>query len=506
MFSRPPSAKPKLYKEKLRGHRHAVVYLSKPDGAEGPFLLSMAADGTLRLWNLPKKTMAKKLDLSLLPDEEGEEAGRPMAAAAVTIGAKRRSHLCVLSYQLTFALQRAFGGTSEGTIIQWNLESGAFIGEYGGHTSGDAVTALEIIEPDSSKAGVEGPNKGKISSLLKTKGRLVSGSLDGCVRLWDLDVKLRPQTTDAARPPQPETQGADEEEMGEEAPQAASAAGDSSVALSEALDVTPVCTHVLRLATPVSVVTFSPSPGTWLGQGPRGVLMVGCWDGCLRAIDLGGLTCKVTRSLVAAPFGPEPFLPHPPTTPLTYNVVSDIGEAAVTSLWVFDENAPPSDGVSPAPTSPRQAAASPSGLDRGFAGLSDGRICKWVLVDPSLTGKEAAKVAAALEGFEHSWQAHSDAVTHLVVYGREIYSASEDGTIKVWDTKSRRLLDDLHGHDGGILRMAFSDTLLYTASRDASIRSWDLEEMKMRIREREECRENELFSRRREIIDELESK
>lgn len=45
-------------------------------------------------------------------------------------------------------------------------------------------------------------------------------------------------------------------------------------------------------------------------------------------------------------------------------------------------------------------------------------------------------------------------------------------------------VEELAGHDDGIVSLAFADKMLYSGSYDHSIRSWDLKEMEQRIFER----------------------
>lgn len=45
-------------------------------------------------------------------------------------------------------------------------------------------------------------------------------------------------------------------------------------------------------------------------------------------------------------------------------------------------------------------------------------------------------------------------------------------------------VEELAGHDDGIISLAFADKMLYSGSYDHSIRSWDIKEMMQRISER----------------------
>ena len=76
-----------------------------------------------------------------------------------------------------------------------------------------------------------------------------------------------------------------------------------------------------------------------------------------------------------------------------------------------------------------------------------------------------------------------------------LYTGGDDRKIKVWDMNKNcnlmyninivLLIEELAGHDDGIISIEFAGNMLYTGSFDHSIRSWDLKEMHSRISERE---------------------
>lgn len=71
---------------------------------------------------------------------------------------------------------------------------------------------------------------------------------------------------------------------------------------------------------------------------------------------------------------------------------------------------------------------------------------------------------------------HADAVNAVAVTadGRWLLSASEDGTICVWDLRSHTLKATLTGHDGGVTGVAVHGTTAVSCSGDGSVRIWDL--------------------------------
>jgi ribosomal protein L28 len=59
-----------------------------------------------------------------------------------------------------------------------------------------------------------------------------------------------------------------------------------------------------------------------------------------------------------------------------------------------------------------------------------------------------------------------------------LYSGSSDKTIMLWDTQTLKVIDVLHGHDGIVHNLAFSNGVLVSSSDDQTIRVWAPEERK----------------------------
>ena len=62
---------------------------------------------------------------------------------------------------------------------------------------------------------------------------------------------------------------------------------------------------------------------------------------------------------------------------------------------------------------------------------------------------------------------------------KHIVSSSYDRSVKVWCSRSGKLLSSLHGHTGGILDFVIpSDGTIATAGRDSTVRVWDISQGK----------------------------
>eukprot|EP00294_Goniomonas_avonlea_P005315 CAMPEP_0114568784 /NCGR_PEP_ID=MMETSP0114-20121206/16252_1 /TAXON_ID=31324 /ORGANISM="Goniomonas sp, Strain m" /LENGTH=808 /DNA_ID=CAMNT_0001755569 /DNA_START=38 /DNA_END=2464 /DNA_ORIENTATION=- len=74
-----------------------------------------------------------------------------------------------------------------------------------------------------------------------------------------------------------------------------------------------------------------------------------------------------------------------------------------------------------------------------------------------------------------SLKGHTDIVECLEVEKDKVFSASSDGTIKIWSTQTGQCLRTLGGHTGGVNCLCKVDNILYSGSWDNIIRKWDLE-------------------------------
>lgn len=73
----------------------------------------------------------------------------------------------------------------------------------------------------------------------------------------------------------------------------------------------------------------------------------------------------------------------------------------------------------------------------------------------------------------HILQGHGKRVNALVVQGDNVFSASEDKTIRVWNWKSGEEIQTLKGHRGCVRSLAVSGDFVISASDDKTVRVWN---------------------------------
>jgi WD40 repeat protein len=92
-----------------------------------------------------------------------------------------------------------------------------------------------------------------------------------------------------------------------------------------------------------------------------------------------------------------------------------------------------------------------------------------IVIKPAMRDEWSACLQT-LEG--HSSGVHSVAFSHD---SARLASASDDNTVKIWDTSSGECLQTLEGHSSGVHSVAFShnSARLASASRDYTVKIWD---------------------------------
>lgn len=125
----------RAFKDKLKGHKHAVVALYAPEGQEGGRLVSASADGMVRFWNILRRECESKF--------------------IVSKSDSRSQLLCYL-----FRPQAIYVGYDDSSLIAYDA------------TNGEELFPLEGHE-------------GAIHALEGTGNRVYSGSRDRTVRVWE---------------------------------------------------------------------------------------------------------------------------------------------------------------------------------------------------------------------------------------------------------------------------------------------------------------------------------
>jgi len=130
--------KARAYKDRLKGHKDAVLCLCAPSGHEGSILISGSAEGMVRVWDLKQRQCLKKLRLK-----------KPGQSAEL---------LCFL-----FTGQQTCVGYSDGMLCAYDLEAGELASEMMGH-------------------------EGSVNALCCDDKVVYSGSQDATVRVWTLET------------------------------------------------------------------------------------------------------------------------------------------------------------------------------------------------------------------------------------------------------------------------------------------------------------------------------
>jgi F-box and WD-40 domain protein 1/11/F-box/WD-40 domain protein 7 len=199
--------KQKNWKEKLKGHKSAVMYLSSPDGPEGKILLSLSDDGVLRTWNLAKRCLYGKVELHP-PMVVRETSNVLLDQGACGMDCLTRDQWLTVIEENEEAPKEAFlckllssfTACQPGHPILQVKDADANIGGWvGGYTNGViAVWAdqYQVVEIEQTAQGdlrsvlplhaVAGHEKA-VTALDVVGEQLLSSSLDGTIRVWQME-------------------------------------------------------------------------------------------------------------------------------------------------------------------------------------------------------------------------------------------------------------------------------------------------------------------------------
>jgi WD40 repeat protein len=353
--------------------------------------------------------------------------------------------------------QRFVSGSADGSVRLWDVDSGAQLRLFTGHTSAVTCVALSADRRKVAAAGangvirvwdadrldpailLEGHQKG-IGELafLPAGDRLLSVSGDRSVRLWALATRSARVLHDDLN----ETSIA--------------VSGDGSIAVTGSYDG-PI--HVWDLATGTLRQTLRDHASTvWNvavnADGTRALSV--STDQTLRLWDLAtGKTVKVIPtpqdSTVGVRFGADGA---------TGIAIFGDGLARVWDLTTGELLRTWSDPERP----PSTIAVSPDGRWAVSASRSDGSLTIGALGSPDL---RRLPVQGPL-GDVLSVACSPD--------GSRALLAGVDGTIRVWDIRAGRRLPSLCGHGAAVTSLAFDGTgrVLVSASMDGTVRVWNM--------------------------------
>lgn len=90
-------------------------------------------------------------------------------------------------------------------------------------------------------------------------------------------------------------------------------------------------------------------------------------------------------------------------------------------------------------------------------------------------------------------------VLNLELMNGQLFAGCDDRKIRVYDWEAMEEVEELGGHDDGIISLSFADNMLYSGSFDHSIRSWDIKEMQQRISDRSAMSAEDVESKKYEV-------
>ena len=162
---------------RMTGHRGAVTGLATGD--QGRWIVSVGADGTLRVWNTGSGMLMRTIEL-----DEG-----PATAIAVDD-------------------RRALTGHKGGAVVLWDLERAeklglfqhqqapiaalAFTGDpdhFAAAAQSGAVTLFDLRAPSAPVAAFEGQDGAQTIAASRWSGLLASAGQDRSIRLWRTDTR-----------------------------------------------------------------------------------------------------------------------------------------------------------------------------------------------------------------------------------------------------------------------------------------------------------------------------
>jgi len=116
-----------------------------------------------------------------------------------------------------------------------------------------------------------------------------------------------------------------------------------------------------------------------------------------------------------------------------------------------------------------------------------------------------------VSGESRTFEGHSSWVLCLLAYvaynpdgsvkSQWLLSGSDDNTVRIWDIKSGKCLEELIGHKNGVTSMTLARNDLFTGSYDTCTIRWSLQEIESKIRETQIMMAEDLKSRKFEAFE-----
>ncbi|CDW73833.1 wd40 repeat-containing protein [Stylonychia lemnae] len=134
-----------------------------------------------------------------------------------------------------------------------------------------------------------------------------------------------------------------------------------------------------------------------------------------------------------------------------------------------------------------------------FSGSTDCMIREWDMKDNYIC-KNIYKFNDPIQKIQEYF-GYQGVFTSIISYkDKFLITGQDDGSVKFWNIKTKQIIEDLPGHLNAVTSFTFLDNYLYSGSLDHSILCWNLNEIEIRIIEREAMQYEDLLSKKIEVF------